>query len=327
MDKPAAKFGKCWAVLSRALCLFQRFDFRDIPANERHRVANIRVNQWSPYEQTGKWLHWEEGFLHAWIWDQAALDSGIKTTDVVPETLLYKFNKEHKVRIVRCLEGFEGQAWTDEGTFLTGQWWSHVPEPVDWQRFCCKAGTGLLLQPEPADFDLLPNPWSINAAMRDTIRQRRRTQAIWGVILVAGLLLGSVAGENLRLHRYYGQFQQENDKLIAQVESVFASREQAISDSRASQSLLALWPQVRQLEMMAEVADKLPRDPVAQLRGWHYSDGTLRVVFSAEELDAGVFVRAFQHTELFAEISVEPDNKEETLTLRMNIAELDGTRQ
>jgi hypothetical protein len=160
--------------------------------------------------------------------------------------------------------------------------------------------------------------------MRHAIRQRRRNQLVWAAILVVGMLVGDVLGANLRLRQYYSQNQQENEKLIAKVEPVFKAREQALADSQASQILLDLWPSVRQIEVMAEVADKLPRDQAVQFGGWHYGEGLLRIVFMAEDPDAGKFVRAFQDATLFTEVSVEPDNQEKSLTLRMQIAEKEG---
>jgi hypothetical protein len=321
ISTPDSGFGRQQAVLSRALCLFQRFDLKDIPVRERPSVAKMRLAKWSPFAETGSWMLWEGGELLTWIWDQRILEEKGLTGNIIPETLLHQVPSGPSVRLVQCLEGFEGQIWTDKGQLVSSHWWSDVPEATIWNRFCRKAEQGSTQLPEPVTVSLRDKPWSANAAHRETQLKRRQVELVWAVLLILGLLLGMGLGDHFRLRQLRSELQANNDHLLTQIEPVFSAREQAIEGLRINRALRKLWPAFRQLELLAATAQQLPEEGLTQMRGWHYTGNELRVKFMTDNPDPGEFVKAFQSMRHFADVSSEPETNKNMMTLHMRIVE------
>jgi hypothetical protein len=316
-----AGFGRQQIVLSRALCLYQRFDLRDIPIADRPRVAAMRISKMSPFVETGKWMVWSKSELQSWIWDQGLLaEKGLKGV-VVPETLLHEAPDAPRARLVKCLEGLEGQVWEDGGRLIASHWWSDTPEATSWERFCRRAEVKNIAVPEPEAVALRGKPWASNSALRETLTKARQGQLIWLVLLTMGLLLGMELGNHFRLRQLNAALQADNDHLAAQIEPILLAREQTLDDIRVSRALLQLWPPFRQLELMSVTAQKLPRERLAEIRGWHYAGDELRVTFYSENPDPSQFVKSFEEMEHFAAVSSEPETNTSMLTLKMRIAD------
>ncbi len=71
-----------------------------------------------------------------WSWDgEFEIKSGTKasTVRVIPETLARE-GYDNGARLVRCIDGYEGQVWRDSA-LIASRWWPNTPTGRDWQQF------------------------------------------------------------------------------------------------------------------------------------------------------------------------------------------------
>lgn len=125
-------------VLSRALCSFSRVRLTGKNAKAR-AAAKLGVAFRQGYEDPQTRLAKDPNDpLRAgvWSWDGGfEFDRGAsaKTVRVIPETLA-RIPFDEGARLVRCIDGFEGQVWR-EGALIASRWWLSPPTAREWQHF------------------------------------------------------------------------------------------------------------------------------------------------------------------------------------------------
>ena len=145
-------------VLSRALCSFARVRLTDNNAKAR-AAAKLSVAFRQGYEDPHTRLAKDASDpLRAgvWSWDGGFIfghDTVAKTARIIPETLA-RVPFDHGARLIRCIDGFEGQVWRD-GALIASRWWLNQPMARDWQHFLRAAQAPMenesVEAPEPVD--------------------------------------------------------------------------------------------------------------------------------------------------------------------------------
>ena len=125
-------------VLSRALCSFSRVRLTGKNAKAR-AAAKLGVAFRQGYQDPQTRLAKDPNDpLRAgiWSWDgefEIDRDASAKSVRVIPETLI-RTQLEEGARLVRCIDGFEGQVWRDSA-LIASRWWPNPPTAREWQHF------------------------------------------------------------------------------------------------------------------------------------------------------------------------------------------------
>ena len=125
-------------MLSRALCSFSRVRLSGSNAKAR-TAAKLGVAFRQGYEDPQTRLSKDPNDpLRAgvWSWDGGfEFDRGTvaKTVRVIPETLA-RIPFDEGARLIRCIDGFEGQVWRDSA-LIASRWWLSLPTAREWQHF------------------------------------------------------------------------------------------------------------------------------------------------------------------------------------------------
>jgi len=125
-------------ILSRGRCGFTRIK---LASNNRSglQAAKFQAARNKRFTQTKVRIeHDNKISLSAgvWSWDSAkTVSDGTDLTKVrvLPETLARK-PLDKGARLVRCIDGVEGEIWQD-ATLLASRWWPKVPALREWQLF------------------------------------------------------------------------------------------------------------------------------------------------------------------------------------------------
>ena len=125
-------------VLPRAICGFSRVRLAGKNANAR-AAAKLNAAYRQGYADTRARLELDgDDPLNAgvWCWDgDFKLENGALASSVqaIPETVARK-RLEDGARIVRCIDGFEGQVWRN-GVLTASRWWRAAPSDQEWLHF------------------------------------------------------------------------------------------------------------------------------------------------------------------------------------------------
>jgi len=212
----------------------------------------MQAQAWQPFESSEfrLVLSGEMGLIIAW--DQTGAREDLKRIELdfercrfLPEPLWRQAGADG-LRIVRGLEGVEGQSWR-AGALHASRWWPHIPSPHEWQLFV-HAGAAAGDAPSLTDVPQAEAvPWSDKAwapsyGMQDGGEQEAGLQA--KVLAIAGLAILVCAGAVLRqawgVHSSIAQRELEIAELSLAAKSVLASRDQALANAAQAQ-LLANW--------------------------------------------------------------------------------------
>lgn len=292
----------------------------------------MKIRQWAPFAEVANYAVWQEGRAQVWVWDklrqQAMMtEIGIKNATVMPETLLYARPITEEIRLIQCMEGFEGQIW-DNGLLIGSRWWTTVPTATEWTYFQRAHGLAATQEmPFVLELSLLERPWG-RAQINLNIFDLRR-ESLWvtlGAAFFTVLLTWQIVGL-WKWHRATTQVQTQIEILQTKIGSILELRNQAIADKLVVDELFTLAPYPHQIDLMAIISDimltisqklGLPVDDI-RLIDWLYQMGELKITIESSEIDPTVYVKAFQDHPRFAEVKAGTGRKAEQIILTMNV--------
>ncbi len=149
-------------VISRALCSFSRVRLTGKNAKAR-AAAKLGVAFRQGYNDPQTRLSKDPTDpLRAgvWSWDgdfEIDRSASAKTKRVIPETLA-RVSLDDGARLVRCIDGFEGQVWR-ESALIASRWWPNPPTAREWQHFMRAAQAH-------AELDSVEAPTPVDAPFR-----------------------------------------------------------------------------------------------------------------------------------------------------------------
>lgn len=279
----------------------------------------IRIRQWSPYVETGRYVVWNGEQAQVWIWDERARTSAAenavgKKATVLPETVLRVPLKGSGARLAACIDGFEGQIWQD-GVLLAGRWWEKMPVDTEWSRFL------LANDLPPADSLPLAPPWLSRPWARDAgqTTDGLRNESFWVTASFTLIAIALVWHLGLLWKWEQGKeaLARNVDVLNKKAQPLLAARSQALQDRQTAERLAALTAQPKQVQLLTTVIRALPAG--VDLSEWHYLSETLSVTLQGGTLDPSFYVKKFQEIHFFNEVLVEAGSKPGQLTLKMKV--------
>lgn len=254
--------------MSRALYRIRGFDLSAVAMRERSAALQHLVAAWAPFER-GSYLVGVQG---AWAtvmgWDTqeiAPLVAGneqLANARLIPETLLRRPGSPG-IRLLACLEGYEGQVWSAAGRLVHTCWWAGLPHVEEWQAFLRhrEAARWPVATASPAqDVAWLESPW-LRVSPLDEWEDRYLgvLRAVAPVVVAA---LGGMIG--VHAHGYFEAFQQvaaaqrDRQALEERARPWSAARTEAQRLTEQSNRLAAALAGPAPLDLMAELAQSLP---------------------------------------------------------------------
>jgi hypothetical protein len=255
-------------LLSRKLCRFRRFVV-PVQAGAQGRVVlrNLLL-AWSPFDSSDYRVVLRGETAWAWAWDRSVVATLLPDTrsgvTVLPETLLVEPARSSLPRLVRCLEGVEGQVWRGND-LLASRWWAQTPPADEWQQWCRASGAQDPIDsaaPSPAlsEPNWLGSPWAEGVKVEQLLSSGSHLESVaLGAALVALVGLSAVQMRQAwAAHSEHKERLTERDRLAATAAPVTLARDKAlalgIEAENLSKQLVALQP----LDVMLHLSERLP---------------------------------------------------------------------
>lgn len=290
-------------VLSRSLCSSERFDLSQLPSARRADALAIKLESARPYPDANAWIGWQGGVAQVWFWSPAQLPSADYTRGIIiPETTLHPPGEG--LRLVRCLEGVEGQYW-QQGQLLRSRWWPSIPNEHAWANFCRALGQLPGPMPEPVQLPWLNRPWARNMSLSASRLLRREKELVTATGALLSLALGWQLAGLVGTASAESEQQQRLNAIRQEAGPELEARNRAMNDLDTIRFYTTLGGSVSQQRLMADVADAMPQK--AQLVEWRYIRGeplrfTLRI---AGEVDNVAMIRRFEALDRLQEVSAQ----------------------
>lgn len=130
-----AIFGRRIIVIPRARCHYH-YKRGDYSRAKAVKALELALQHESHFDRLGRYIRADRDGAAIWTWDGAEVgadlpDGGAYT--IMPESALVAPSPS-ALRLVRCIQGVEGQVWRD-GHLDQSRWWSQDPEQAEWMGF------------------------------------------------------------------------------------------------------------------------------------------------------------------------------------------------
>lgn len=291
-------------VVPRAQLSHRRIDYGALAPRQRADAARIALQR-DAFPGDLHRLAWRAGIAHVWTWQPETSPNARVRAGWMPESLLQAPPGESDaIRLLRQLEGVEGQVWRG-GDLVASQWWADVPALGDWQRFLRGASVGPeagARVPEP-EAGLWSPPWARvrGRASGGSVGERWAWRA---VALTAAAVIGwqwaALDGERAALAR----LQADMDALRAASMPLLDARERADAARADIERLRALQRGSSDYSLMVAVRAPLPED--ARVTSWDRKGEKLTVRIEGGGADPREFVRAYESVRLLSNVQAAP---------------------
>lgn len=291
--------------------------------------AAIKAREWAPFSEVGFHAHLTDDAAHIWSWDGARIRDAMAANGVrpgrvavLPETAVEARGADG-LRLVDCLEGLEGQFWS-EGELKASRWWPEMPTRQQWLEFQRAGGVAVdpLSEIPPAEtLSWRSRQWT-NSGEGWAFGVERRGREV--AIAAAAVLLAAYA--------YVGGSLVHNQASLAAVEDrlrsaeqrsapVVLDRKQALANQEFLAGFAKLNPYPSQLALFARVAAQLPKNG-ARLTAWSYQDGELQfTVTSPAPPEILFYVKTFSEVPGFTEVAADRTDSDRSLRIKLRLAQ------
>lgn len=252
-----------------------------VSAADRQGALQAQLSAWQPFP--------DAIFLVDLLNDQAqvfalARDSLVALGDrppssLWPESLLHEPAEGTTLRLVACVDGFEGQAWRD-GVLAHSRWWASQPDRLEWLGFVRQSQhqAGVEGHEVPPAQAL---PWMKPARSVVRADQLGRTSQANEGLLVGAVAMVLLAFSGATVHELWdasqarSQTQQYLSEIKQEVAPLLAARDQAMAAADQSAALIAQLQAPLPLEVMQHLSGLLPKN--AMLKELDLTSKQLRI--------------------------------------------------
>ena len=301
-------------IVSRALCHFERMklpmgnvSWKSVQATKLAAYARSPMaNPAFRFDVQGN-----EVAIWSWSKDQPGMDDDDERA-MIPETVLHPA-LDNGARLVRCVDGFEGQVWRD--SILThSRWWPQEPDQHLWDLFVRAARfDGHVSKPSAEALSYSVSQASGNLLERflnfDGIRPKDIVALVVLLALVPTAYLGSqwisLSAEKAHLNRQINTLSSETEGLIQARESAQRTNFELAQYASGLQQVSPL----RVFSQMTEIASELELEIVS----FELRDSNMTAVFEGGE--------AFSPADLVRAIETQPELQQ------ANVQPARGTRR
>lgn len=307
-------------VVPRAQCHYRRLDFSALPPRQRVPAARLAVRRHESAPGSLHHIAWRGGIAHAWTWPQPDAAFAQAEQAWLPETLLRAPPAIDGPRLLRQVQGVEGQLWRDR-QLVTSQWWPEPPGRDAWRRFLRAGGLGPEASesvPEPEALPWSSTPWGdVRRGLPGSPPALERLAWSAGLGIVAlgmGWQLAAQATWTVALARVESRI----ETLRAQATPLLEARERADTALQALHRYRDLQGGANDYIMMADVLRPLPAD--ARLGAWQREGVRLQVGVLSAESDPRRYVSAFDGHPQLADVAANPATDASGMQLDFTLA-------
>jgi hypothetical protein len=298
-----ARQHKHW-VLSRALYRCKYVPLGQVAAGDRRAVLRNLLLAWAPFDRAEFRVVWQGEAVLALAWDRELVAgllaaAGSTSPSVLwPETLMHEAMATNGVRLVRCLEGFEAQAW--QGRHLhASRWWVEPPTAGEAEVWLRSLGLDLperATMPAAQDLAWLRRPWAELQGLDGLMSTTSRLERVAVGATMAGLtaLTGAQAHQVFAAYQERQSLQGDHERIQLEAAPVAAARERAEALAREAEALATQLTGVLPLEVLQHLDDVLPPAGVT-LKELELSGNQLRLALElGADLQRGAVVKDLQ---------------------------------
>lgn len=250
-------------LISRGVMRHRSFNLAGIAETDRLGALQAQLAAWQPMPDAVYLVSWQGEVAQAFAVDaQGLADAGVKAAAWLPETLAREAGTDG-VRLVKTLDGVEGQSWKG-GVLQASRWWPERPALAEWQQFLRQAhwsGPPPERVPE-AEALAWMRPGRL-PVLSEQLGQSRQGSERWLVTVLLLLMLGLSAMTARILwdsHDARRRAQLGLADMRDQVAPVLNAREKALQAADQSAALVSQLQAPQALELMAELLRLLPKD-------------------------------------------------------------------
>jgi len=221
-----------------------------------------------------------------WSWDKETVRAltGSPSTRVIPEPLARKPMK-NGARIVRALQGFDGEIWLDDEC-IASRWWASEPDTQEWERFLAGARSSTwpvdengyplsVERPETSDPVWDKGLFWVTPDWRSRLSSLSPLQVAAACLLVAAAPVSCQGAGYLNLQSKINALDTELIELRAASEPWLQLRRRALADAQYAANLSELGDPASIVFALMDLSDVLAEDQ-ASLERVEYIDGELR---------------------------------------------------
>jgi len=316
--------------LSRQFVRHNVFELPETLSPARRKAAlSLLVRKWAPFAMTGYLAQWAGRRASVYAWDSAKVGQQIMAAGlnpsrcvVLPESFI-RTPHTHGPRLVKAVDGYEGQVWND-GFLVAGRWWPRPPALTEWRTFVRASGVAVDGvegdAPESEDPAFMSAAWAGDeTAITDiwSALQNKRIAAAAAVAAIAPVIFFGTQA------MVFSATTASTNAAIADLESVNQAlrvdRMDAYTQLEAIESMLTLEPFPPQYEIISRVMGLLDGRGAA-LKEWSYNTGVLEfTLLGSQPLDATFYITMFEKEDMFSGVTSTTAEQERELRMRMNI--------
>lgn len=304
---------KNW-IVARSLCRFRHFSLPPAAGAQRRTLLRNLLLAWAPFDDAHYCVVSRGDTAFAWAWDRSRLAALLADSQaspnarLCPEALLNAPPSGEAVRLVRALEGVDGQVWA-RGELRASRWWPATPDQGEWARWLRTAAVDGRTDLDEA----LPGvqalawqpPWAQGVDLDALLSSSSRLERV----ALGAAVVGLVGLSSAQLHQTWGAYAErqslvaERDRLAALAGPVVAARDRAQALASEAQALSGQLAAPLPLEVMQHLAERLPARGVT-LKELELSGTRLRIGLEvAPDLPRTALVRDLQAAAWFVQVN------------------------
>lgn len=321
-------------ILGRSVCLYRLLPMKNIPKRDWEKALSIRLNQISPWNNTGSYIVYSDNSAQVWLWDEDARNTLARENNAtksrpIPEPLLRKKPQTDGPLLYQCLDGVELQYWQND-TLLLSHWWKSQPS---YEKLCSILQTNDLVPPKKEQLaraaSLQNHPWAASSTgvFSSTWLREKSEQLAWLILLFFFITFTTwFSTQYLQLHHAIKKEKMVAQKLQAKLETSLQSRSRSAENLHYINSIRQL-RQKPYATLIFATALKLIDKHQATLISWNYHNANLVLDLSGKPgrdnqpaaLNEAALIVAFEKDPLFQNVRVNKDKSASTLRLILSI--------
>ena len=318
-------------ILSRSQCTFARIKLpaatrkgRDAAKlmaarNQHYSNARLRLEPDTPSGLSAS----------IWSWDNArtishgGAEKSLASLRVLPETLA-RIPLSNGVRLVSCIEGYEGEMWSED-ILMASRWWPAPPSLRDWQLFLRAAKMPAPQQASQQASQQTPQqqapqvPTPVRVAWREDLPVIDRDPQTLGVTFsplrvaiatatFAFALLTFQLGQQLSHSARINSIEAKLETVAADNREAYAARARALTASASVAQKSQTADPLAAIRVLTSVTSELSAD-LGFFGGMSFSNGTFEAgMRNVEQADIAAIAAGLEAKENIENVSIEQPN-------------------
>ena len=324
VELPGSNRAGLW-IVPRDQLVHRTFDFPEaLAVSKRDAALALQLKGWAPFEKPGYAVHWTDHRASVFAWDAKAQEARTfaklgraRNITIVPEPFIQEPMNDGCRHLI-CQTGHELQCWQG-GTISSSRWWKQEPTEKD-VEFFLRSAKAEIAKLSPERLTIGEYPWHQDISVSDQLMLVLGDNAVTRVAGLTAVAIFSFLFVQLLtlslVELYLRQSVSADQTYFADLRQ---QRRDAILNRQELVALAELNASVPQVTLYDDVL-RLIQPTSAQLVIWTYVPAKLSIVLRSEEsLDPTQFIREFESSERFSNVSAATIGRNQDLRLEMTV--------